>query len=217
MWLGLPTTRRLGLVFARIALRIGIGLVLAGEALIACVGHRAAIPHDRSRRNVDGGPVTRCQCGRQLSGCTAECELGYTSSMVEHRTRGYFGIGAEGLSKSANVGALLRTGHAFGAAFCFTIGTGWDSRASRTADTADTPSHVPMWRYPSALTERVVAARSAPWWGSNGSTMRSICPPSVIRLNAAYVLGPERAGLSAALLERCDHVVRIPTRFSPST
>jgi hypothetical protein len=33
-------------------------------------------------------------------------------------------------------------------------------------------------------------------------------------LNAAYVLGPERAGLSAGLLERCDHVVRIPTRFA---
>jgi tRNA C32,U32 (ribose-2'-O)-methylase TrmJ len=28
------------------------------------------------------------------------------------------------------------------------------------------------------------------------------------------VLGPERAGLSDALLGRCDHVVRIPTRFA---
>ena len=79
-------------------------------------------------------------------------ELVYTAGMVVVRTRGYFGIGAEGVSKSANVGALLRTGHAFGASFCFTIGSGWDSRAARTADTADTPSHVPMWRYPS-LTE----------------------------------------------------------------
>jgi hypothetical protein len=33
-------------------------------------------------------------------------------------------------------------------------------------------------------------------------------------LNAAYVLGPERAGLSSALLDRCDQVVRIPTRFA---
>jgi hypothetical protein len=30
---------------------------------------------------------------------------------------------------------------------------------------------------------------------------------------AAYVLGGERASLSSALLARCDHVVRIPTRF----
>ena len=33
-------------------------------------------------------------------------------------------------------------------------------------------------------------------------------------LNAAYVLGPERAGLSPALLARCRHVVRMPTRFA---
>jgi tRNA G18 (ribose-2'-O)-methylase SpoU len=32
-------------------------------------------------------------------------------------------------------------------------------------------------------------------------------------LRAAYVLGPERGSLSAELLDRCDHVVRIPTRF----
>jgi tRNA G18 (ribose-2'-O)-methylase SpoU len=33
-------------------------------------------------------------------------------------------------------------------------------------------------------------------------------------LNAAYVLGPERSGLSPAMLRRCRHVVRIPTRFA---
>ncbi len=33
-------------------------------------------------------------------------------------------------------------------------------------------------------------------------------------LNAAYVLGPERSGLSPAMLARCRHVVRIPARFA---
>ena len=33
-------------------------------------------------------------------------------------------------------------------------------------------------------------------------------------MNAAYVLGPERSGLSPAMLQRCRHVVRIPTRFA---
>lgn len=32
-------------------------------------------------------------------------------------------------------------------------------------------------------------------------------------LQAAYVFGPERGNLSPELLARCDHVVRIPTRF----
>ncbi|MGD0103541.1 MAG: TrmH family RNA methyltransferase [Rhodopila sp.] len=110
--------------------------------------------------------------------------------MVEARARGYFGIGAEGVSKSANIGALLRTGHAFGAAFCFTIGTGWDSRAARTADTADTPLHVPMWRYPT------VSDMSLP----RGCALVGIellgdavdLPSFRHPLTAAYVLGPER-------------------------
>jgi tRNA G18 (ribose-2'-O)-methylase SpoU len=128
------------------------------------------------------------------------------------RTRGYFGIGVEGVSKSANVGALLRTGHAFGAAFCFTIGAGWDSRAARRSDTADTPSHVPLWRY------QDVASLDLP----QGCALVGIelledavdLPSFRHPLNAAYVLGPERAGLSPALLARCRHVVRIPTRFA---
>jgi tRNA C32,U32 (ribose-2'-O)-methylase TrmJ len=33
-------------------------------------------------------------------------------------------------------------------------------------------------------------------------------------VNAAYVLGPERSGLSPGMLRRCRHVVRIPTRFA---
>ncbi|WP_428492689.1 RNA methyltransferase [Rhodopila sp.] len=132
--------------------------------------------------------------------------------MVEPRTRGYFGIGAEGVSKSANIGALLRTAHAFGASFCFTIGTGWDSRAARTADTADTPLHVPTWRYPT------LDDLSLP----NGCALVGVellpdavdLPSFRHPLAAAYVLGPERAGLSADLLARCDHVIRIPTRFA---
>jgi len=35
--------------------------------------------------------------------------------------RGYFGVGVEGISKSYNLGAVLRTANAFGASFAFTI------------------------------------------------------------------------------------------------
>jgi tRNA G18 (ribose-2'-O)-methylase SpoU len=132
--------------------------------------------------------------------------------MVEARSRGYFGIGAEGISKSANVGALLRTGHAFGAAFCFSIGTGWDARAGRTADTADTPLHVPMYRY--ATLEELALPRECVLVGIERVDDAVDLPSFRHPLNAAYVLGPERAGLSEALLARCDHVVKIPTRFS---
>ena len=132
--------------------------------------------------------------------------------MVQAKARGYFGIGAEGVSKSANIGALLRTGHAFGAAFCFTIGTGFDSRAARTADTSDTPLHVPMWRF-AALSD-VALPRACALVGIELLEDAVDLPSFRHPLNAAYVLGPERAGLSDALLARCDHVVRIPTRFA---
>jgi SpoU rRNA methylase family protein len=32
-------------------------------------------------------------------------------------------------------------------------------------------------------------------------------------LNAAYVLGPERGSLSGAMIERCEHIIKIPTSF----
>jgi tRNA G18 (ribose-2'-O)-methylase SpoU len=132
--------------------------------------------------------------------------------MPETRSRGYFGIGVEGASKSANVGALLRTGHAFGAAFCFIVGAGWDSRAGRLADTADTPDHVPLWHFPD------IAALSLPQHcvlvGVELLETATDLPSFRHPLNAAYVLGPERSGLSPPMLARCQHVVRIPTRFA---
>jgi tRNA G18 (ribose-2'-O)-methylase SpoU len=128
------------------------------------------------------------------------------------RSRGYFGLGAEGVSKSANVGALLRTAHAFGAGFCFTIGAGFDARAGRAADTADTPGQVPLWRFASAAALQL--PQGCVLVGVELLDEATDLPSFRHPLNAAYVLGPERAGLSEALLARCRHVVRIPTRFA---
>ncbi|MEJ0020618.1 MAG: RNA methyltransferase [Acetobacteraceae bacterium] len=132
--------------------------------------------------------------------------------MAEARSRGYFGIGVEGVSKSANVGALLRTAHAFGAAFCFVVGAGFDARAGRLADTADTEGHVPLWRFRDLdalqLPQRCVLV------GVELLDDATDLPAFRHPVNAAYVLGPERSGLSPATLQRCQHVVRVPTRFA---
>ncbi len=126
--------------------------------------------------------------------------------------RGYFGIGVEGVSKSANVGALLRTAHAFGAAFCFTVAAAYDARAGRVADTSDTAAHVPLWRFPTldslSLPQGCVLVGVE--FLADAAELPSFRHPP----NAAYVLGPERAGLSPEMLASCRHVVRIPTRFA---
>ena len=127
-------------------------------------------------------------------------------------TRGYCGIGVEGVSKSANLGALLRTAHGFGAAFCFTIGAGFDARAARLADTSDTPAHVPLWRFDSVRTLELPAG--CVLVGVELLDEAEELPRFHHPLSAAYVLGPERSGLSADLRARCRHVVRIPTRFA---
>jgi tRNA G18 (ribose-2'-O)-methylase SpoU len=126
--------------------------------------------------------------------------------------RGYFGIGVEGVSKSANVGALLRTAHAFGAAFCFSVDAGWDARAARTADTAETPAHVPLWRFPDL--DALALPQGCVLVGVELLHDAVDLPSFRHPLSAAYVLGPERAGLSPAMLARCRHVVRVPTRFA---
>ncbi|MEC7629390.1 MAG: hypothetical protein VYE79_05075 [Pseudomonadota bacterium] len=56
--------------------------------------------------------------------------------------RGYFGIGVEGISKPMNMGSLIRSGHAFGASFAFTVGANYKVREARS-DTSKTPKNIP--------------------------------------------------------------------------
>ncbi len=132
--------------------------------------------------------------------------------MQPTRSRGFFGIGAEGISKPANFGALLRTAHAFDAAFAFSVGAGFSARDGRRADTADTPAHVPVYRFdtPADLLLPERCALVGVEITEDAADLPSFRHPT----SAAYVLGAERGGLTQAMLERCAHVVRIPTRFS---
>jgi tRNA G18 (ribose-2'-O)-methylase SpoU len=126
-------------------------------------------------------------------------------------TRGYFGIGAESISKSVNLGGLLRSAHAFGASFAFTVEA--DDRAlEKRGDTSKADSHLPVYHW------QTVEEMQLP----NGCSLVGIeilddatdLPSFPHPLQCAYVLGPERGVLSAGLLARCDHVIRIPTNFS---
>lgn len=125
--------------------------------------------------------------------------------------RGYFGVGVEGISKEYNVGNLVRSAHSFGASFFFSVAPDVDIRAMRVSDTADSFDHMPYHQYES------VAEMQLP----QDCTLvgvefieESIDLPSFRHpTRAAYVLGPEMGSLSDEMVERCDHVVKIPMKF----
>ena len=60
--------------------------------------------------------------------------------------RGYFGIGADGISKAMNLGNLMRIAHAFGASFIFTAG-GRVRLADAQSDTSDAAGQVPLYQF----------------------------------------------------------------------
>jgi tRNA G18 (ribose-2'-O)-methylase SpoU len=126
--------------------------------------------------------------------------------------RGYFGIGIEGASKAMNVGALFRTAHAFGASFVFTVGAAYDEREGERADTSATTANIPFYAFPGA--ESLMLPKDCALVGIELLEDAIALPSFRHPRAAAYVLGPERGRLSAAMIARCDHVVKIPTAFS---
>jgi tRNA G18 (ribose-2'-O)-methylase SpoU len=126
--------------------------------------------------------------------------------------RGYFALGVEGISKPRNVGAVLRTAHAFGASFTFAIAPVADLDLVSTTDTSAAASSVPFYQVPSV--ERLLLPAGCRLVAVELHDRAVALPSFRHPLQAAYVLGPEQGGLSDALLARADFVVRIPTRFS---
>ncbi len=124
--------------------------------------------------------------------------------------RGYFGIGAEGISKPMNLGNLIRSAHAFGASFAFTINANYSSTSARS-DTSLAPVNIPFYQHgdPSEL----VLADGCELVGVELIEEAIDLPSFRHPRCAAYILGPERGQLSAQLLQRCVQVVRIPTHF----
>jgi tRNA G18 (ribose-2'-O)-methylase SpoU len=123
--------------------------------------------------------------------------------------RGYFGIGAEGISKPMNLGNLIRSAHAFGASFVFLLDP--HDTISAPSDTSQAEKQLPLYRF--GAVEELVLPKGCALIGVELLDLAIELPSFRHPLNAAYVFGPERSSLSPALVARCDHLVRIPTRF----
>ena len=125
--------------------------------------------------------------------------------------RGYFAVGADGLSKPMNLGNLLRIAHAFGASFFFTV-AGRVKLADAMSDTSDAAGHLPLYQF--ASVEDLRLPQGCELVGVEIAEDAVELPSFRHPLRAAYVFGSERLSLSEPMLARCRHVVKIPTRFS---
>ncbi|GEO80305.1 RNA methyltransferase [Pararhodospirillum oryzae] len=131
---------------------------------------------------------------------------------MESRLRGYFGIGIEGVSKPYNLGNVFRTAHAFDAAFVFTIRASYAQEEVGKVDTSDALAALPFYRFPDVAD--LVVPSGCQVVGIELTDDAIDLPSFRHPVRAVYVLGAERVGLSDAMLARCDHVVKIPMRFS---
>ncbi len=109
-----------------------------------------------------------------------------------------------------NLGNLMRSAHAFGASYIFTINAHYKIREAYS-DTSRTPEQIPYFPWDSV--DDMHFPKGCQIVGiellEEAVDLPSFHHPS----RAAYVLGPERGSLSPELTGRCDHIVRIPTSF----
>jgi tRNA G18 (ribose-2'-O)-methylase SpoU len=135
----------------------------------------------------------------------------FQKEIAAMNTRGYFGLGVEGISKPMNVGNLFRSAHAFGASFVFTVDANYTRSEGGRSDTSDSMAHMPFYSFPDVNSTllpndcRLVGIELT----DDAIDLPSFHHPA----RAAYVLGPERSSLSQEMTERCDFVIKIPTAF----
>lgn len=110
-----------------------------------------------------------------------------------------------------NLGALMRTANAFGASFTFSVDAADHIRTANKSDTSRATDHVPYYSW--ASIDEMVLPNGCDLVGIELTDDAVDLPSFKHPLNAAYVLGRERGDLSQEMLDRCAHVVKIPTRF----
>jgi len=130
--------------------------------------------------------------------------------------RGYFGIGIDNASKKGNMGNLIRTAHAFGAAFAFAVKPKVMAHngvmvTQDFTDTSKSHQNIPFFNY--MTVEEVEVPQGCKLIGVEITDEAIDLPSFRHPLQAVYVLGGERSSLSPEMLVRCDQVIKIPSKF----
>lgn len=125
--------------------------------------------------------------------------------------KGYFGIGAYGISKTFNIGNLFRSAHAFDASFVFTVDAQYNRKDGHVSDTSDSLGQLPFYDFKSE--EDLILPDKCTLVGIELTDDAIALPTFRHPPQAAYILGPERGILSPKLQKKCKYIIQIPTKF----
>ena len=121
--------------------------------------------------------------------------------------RGYFGIGVFHAKTKQNIGTLLRSAEAFGAAFVFTVGPRFWKQAS---DVWASWRRLPVYQYDDVTLLRASLPYSCPLIGVELDGRAVPLSRFAFPQRGCYVLGAEDHGLSESVRRECHALVQIP-------
>jgi tRNA G18 (ribose-2'-O)-methylase SpoU len=127
---------------------------------------------------------------------------------VAREGRGFFAIGIEHTKTPQNIGTLWRSANLYGAAFIYTVGARYKHHS---ADTMNTPNHIPLFNFDTIEDLFKHVPFSTPIVGleltEDSVPLSSFVHPE----RACYLLGAEDHGLSKKALKACHHIVQVET------
>ena len=124
--------------------------------------------------------------------------------------RGFIAIGVDHPKSYCNIGTLWRSAHALGAQFIFTIAHRYQPQAS---DTTRAWKHIPLLQFDTAEAFLEARPRDCPLIGIEMSHRSVPLEHFVHPERAVYVLGAEDHGLTRIVIDHCQHVVSIESRW----
>lgn len=123
-------------------------------------------------------------------------------------TRGFFGIGIENSKTKVNLGTLWRSANLFNVAFIFTVKHRFTKQAS---DTMKSDRHIPMYSFSDITDLYEHLPYNCQLVGVELTENAVSLPRFVHPERAVYLLGAEDHGLTKEAVEKCHHVIQIPS------
>jgi len=127
--------------------------------------------------------------------------------------RGFFGVGVYRPKHESNVGSLWRTAVAYDAAFLATVGRRYTHQAS---DVGNAARHTPLHHYADLDDLIDHLPHSCPVVGVELDPRATLLDEFRHPERALYLLGAEDDGLPPEVLDRCHHLLTIPSALPRS-